>query len=785
LEYQTLTNEWAPWEHIREKGIVVEIQAVAGSRIDIMTLERQRYGFQLLNVRFENQLNAEPIQYSTWFVPDGKLADFERLIAGYEVATGDRGNRNAVDAIARLRRAAVQQFWTEMDPWPDQAAPMWFECWLRAPSEDGRQQILTQFIAEAARAGMRVGETRLRLREHTVVMALATPGQFTLSSALLTCLAELRRGRDIAAFIDGLNVADQAAWAADLAARLVRPNDDLAICILDTGVNRGHPVIASFLSADDNQSIKPGQWGSADDHQGHGHGTPMAGICLLGDVSSHLAGIGSLTPAAVLEAVKIVPPAAILNTDEKAAAAYTAQGVATAEQHRPNRRRVWCLATTMDGDNTGTPSSWSSEIDQLAVGADREDHATRLIILAAGNVPQDQWRHYPQSNFARPPKNPAQAWNAVVVGAYTEMTGYPMLNAPVPAFVQPGSLAPCSPTSLLWAPSQWPYRPDIVFEGGNAEQPMPNSDPLVRPDLQPLSLSADFVNGAFCSFGATSAATAECANFAAEISRRYADYRPETLRALICHSAQWTERMWGHVDPALSSKQKHQQLLRTVGYGVPSLRRALETTRSRVTLIAEHALQPFHRVNSRVTTNQMDVFTLPWAGTALAASPDERVRLRVTLSYFIEPNPGNRGYTSVYRYAGCQLRFRVSDPGQDRADLVTAVSADPDEGGDDAQDNGAPAARFPRDARWMIGPSAATRGSLHSDYWEGTAAEAADMKHIAVYPMTGWWKTRTAQQRFDAVQPYSLIVTLESVSEQLDLYTEIANAVAIATPGQA
>ncbi len=320
-----------------------------------------------------------------------------------------------------------------------------------------------------------------------------------------------------------------------------------------------------------------------------------------------------------------------------------------------------------------------------------------------------------------------------------------------------------------------------MFEAGNAEKPPPGSDPLVRPDLQPLSLSADFLNGAFCSFGATSAAVAEGANFAAHIRRRYADYRPETVRALICHSARWTDQMWEQTDPDRSPKQRCQQLLRTVGYGIPLLRDALETSRSRVTLIAERALQAFHRIEGRIAPYQMDVFSVPWADRTLTGHPDTKVRIKVTLSYFVEPNPGNRGYTSTYRYAGCQLRFRVSDPGQTRDDLVSAVSAvaqeSPEEGAEPLE-----APRFPRDSRWQIGPQAATRGSLHSDLWVGTAAEAADMKHIAIYPMTGWWKTRPGQGRFAASQPYSLIVTLESLSGELDLYTEIAATVAVPNP---
>jgi hypothetical protein len=238
--------------------------------------------------------------------------------------------------------------------------------------------------------------------------------------------------------------------------------------------------------------------------------------------------------------------------------------------------------------------------------------------------------------------------------------------------------------------------------------------------------------------------------------------------------------MWAQIDPdpRLSPRQRSQQLLRTVGYGMPVLRNALATSRSRVTLVAERELQPFHRVDSRIGPFQMDVFTVPWADQALMGSPDAQVRIKVTLSYFVEPNPGNRGYTSVYRYAGCQLRFRVSDPGQTRDELVSAVSAATQASDDDEEERVEPV-RFSRDPRWQLGPKAATRGSLHSDWWVGTAAEAADMKHIAIYPMTGWWKTRVGQGRFEARQPYSLIVTLESLGADIDLYTEVAAAVAI------
>jgi hypothetical protein len=46
----------------------------------------------------------------------------------------------------------------------------------------------------------------------------------------------------------------------------------------------------------------------------------------------------------------------------------------------------------------------------------------------------------------------------------------------------------------------------------------------------------------------------------------------------------------------------------------------------------------------------MNLHQLPWPTDALAALGEVPVRLRVTLSYFVEPNPSSRGWTGRYVY---------------------------------------------------------------------------------------------------------------------------------------
>src|SRR5690606_28216237 len=101
---------------------------------------------------------------------------------------------------------------------------------------------------------------------------------------------------------------------------------------------------------------------------------------------------------------------------------FTARGISRAEIQAPERKRIICMAvTSSDALGRGRPSSWSGMIDALASGY--SDDRKRLFVLSAGNVgdPED-WKRFPDSNKTREIHDPAQAWNALTVGACTEKT---------------------------------------------------------------------------------------------------------------------------------------------------------------------------------------------------------------------------------------------------------------------------------------------------------------------------------------------------------------------------
>jgi Subtilase family len=72
---------------------------------------------------------------------------------------------------------------------------------------------------------------------------------------------------------------------------------------------------------------------------------------------------------------------------------------------------------------------------------------------------------YP-SNMSDSIYDPAQAWNALTVGGYTDKIAIDGVKWPGwEPLAARGDLSPSSCTSMTWG--RWPIKPDIVMEAGN------------------------------------------------------------------------------------------------------------------------------------------------------------------------------------------------------------------------------------------------------------------------------------------------------------------------------
>jgi hypothetical protein len=140
-----------------------------------------------------------------------------------------------------------------------------------------------------------------------VVLAKASRNQLERSMMTLNFIAELRRPNETADFFDSLPSAEHSEWLDDLLERTSFTAAGSAstphVCVLDTGVNRGHPLLEHALESADLHTVEPA-WGVDDSH---GHGTSMAGLALAGDLTDHLIGRHPLDIAHRLESVKLLP----------------------------------------------------------------------------------------------------------------------------------------------------------------------------------------------------------------------------------------------------------------------------------------------------------------------------------------------------------------------------------------------------------------------------------------------------------------------------------------------
>ena len=455
------------------------------------------------------------------------------------------------------------------------------------------------------------------------------------------CHADQRLGgislaQDTPALFMQMNNVENADWAADLAQRTAVVDDGPALCILDSGVTRTHALLERALSPADVHTYNP-LWGVGDSGHWNGHGTAMAGLSLFGDdLTVVLARNGPVDVRHRLESVKMLHPEGRQH-DPELYGAVTSECVARPEVTAPHRKRVFALAVTSDRDvHRGQPSSWSAAVDKLCFGT--RDHR-RMIAVSAGNLERQFVRpeEYLAVNDAHPVLNPAQAWNALTIGSYTERVNiadptFQDWNAIAPV----GDLGPASLTSTNWD-RQWPVKPDVVVEGGNwatdgDHVDTPDDLGLLtthfRPEIQQFTIIRD-----------TSAATALAANIAIRVAVARPESWPETVRALTLHSAEWTDRMQEHFAQATTRQQK-RALLRRYGYGVPQYSRAVLSAINDTTLIIEDQLQPFRLVGRDIKTNEMNLHRLPWPQPGLRAMGELQVQCRVTLSYYIEPDPG-------------------------------------------------------------------------------------------------------------------------------------------------
>ncbi|WP_295233006.1 S8 family peptidase [Sediminibacterium sp.] len=780
---------WAEKERINQKRFADQITTREGTYLsftstlghELITKSLERFNkdlkksIRLLNVK-EKIINDEVLVQATVYIPNGMEGFFIKKILDYQdenksTKNGKPKNEKLVTSIEDVSIALLEGLWTDNLQLIPTENSKWCEVWLNVNTNENREQEqIASFLTILENTGIEFKNNSIIFPERAVLLINANRTQLIELILQSDLLAEFRAGQEPSGFWVNESAIEQQAWVEDLLLRLEQIESNIKICILDTGVNIGHQLLQPLIDNANTLAVN-NAWGTNDHEIRTGHGTLMAGIAGYGQMEEVLTTANKIYITHKLCSVKILPPHNQEQTPKELWGDITAQGISRAEIQNPEMQLIYCMAVTSKEDaERGRPSSWSGAIDNLAFG---EGENQKFIIISGGNIrDEDAWKNYPNSNFVTTIENPAQSWNALCVGAYTEkikVTDEKFKDYTPIANV--GELSPYSSTSLIWE-KMWPIKPDVVFEGGNLLK-APNDFITTHEDLELLSTSKSFNIKPFDTLNATSAAAAQASWFAAKVAFEYPNAWPETLRGLMIHSANWNPAMFNQMNVKAGNRGDFRNLLKVFGFGIPELNRALYSQESALTFIAQETIQPFGYNDKNVPeTNEIHFFNFPWPKDLLLEMGETPIRLRITLSYFVEPGAGEIGWKDKYRYQSHGLRFDINNIGEDEDDFRKRVNIEAREENEEVNGNSG-------SNRWSIGTNNRSNGSVHSDFWDGIAADLATCNLISVFPVIGWWRERKHLGKVETKTRYSLIISLDTPAQDIELYTTIKNMIEV------
>lgn len=762
VENSTVTN-----------GVYLDIIGKEDYELNIKSLEDIRKNIRIANIKNKNPLKA------TMYLPLDKKDYLETKIQQYineTTSSGQPKNNPLIATIEDIQTATINSFWNGKEDKVPSDTKVWCEVWLINNNDTHEDEVITSFANITLIHNIQVEtESNIKFPERIITLAKIDASDILNLINAYEYLAEIRPYSTPNIAYTSMEYQDQKDWVDELKDRVVINSDNnVSVCILDTGVNNAHPLLQNILHSNDMHTFLP-SWGVSDYS---GHGTEMSGIAAYGNLKELIDSTNDVELNHTLASYKILPP--IGSNDKKLWGYITSQAVAERVYQESEQIHIFSMSITAkdtDGDElNGTPSSWSSAVDSDLFNAD----AKKLFCISAGNTNiDDATFEYKTTNITTPIENPAQSWNALTIGAFTqkdtiideddEYIDYDTVMA------KKDEISPFTTTSRLWD-KQWPVKPDIVFEGGNLLLNTTRNDKTEHEDLSLLTTHSEITRDLITWTFATSAATALGANFLAKLYSKFPKANPETIRGLTVHSANWTNQMFQQFKETRDSDKKvYGKLLRTCGYGVPDFDKAVNCYTNSLTLIAEDAIQPFFKDGSTIKTNVMSFYELPWPKEALEELGSLEVEMRVTLSYFIEPAPTEMTLSKFnrYNYPSHGLRFEVNHPNESKEEFKMRCNKyDRD---DEFESSGLTSTDY-----WKIGINNRNRGSVISDVWKGNAVELASCNFIAVYPTNGWWKTRKHLEAYENEARYTLIVSIYSPSQETDIYTPVQ--VQIETP---
>ena len=625
-----------------------------------------------------NCLAREPNKAIVVFSSDHQLTEFKKRLENYsQIKDGPKYEYlGAIDDVVPIEREDRIGRLLELKPVEsDELAALDLELW-----HTGDRQEMQKYLDD-------ITETLEYLSSDTARMRMSDRyiGEYLCIARIKVTheVLELLLEEEIVKEIDRPpqpafeRTADYNLPISDFPEIVSPPEDNCGILVIDSGVQRGHPLIAPVLGEaevfpdEKRQFIK----GSADDV--NGHGTNVAGIAIYGDVENCI-------KQRLFDPKVWLFSARVTNDDNKydediLVETQLDQAIRAFVEQYPNCKVINISLGNADQIYRDGLKQFrlAAKIDEIAY---EYQHKNIVFVISAGNAFYEEAKSDEQLRTDYPNYllndsariiDPATSAIALTVGSLSFGRG----SITEPSDVRRQAIAKLpgypSPFTRTGFGVDGMIKPDVVDFGGDLVLDLSYRENLSLPKTNVLSdnvagvsvltLSKDYYSSLFHICSGTSFAAPRVANLAAQLFTKYPDASSNLIRALIVSSAVLPKE----IPPEFQGKGKNsssEQLkkqLAIYGYGQPELQRAMYSAENYVVLSED---------NISIKVGNFHIYEIPQLPPDFFEVKGTRI-LSITLA-FDPPTRPTRGDS----YLGVTMEFDLFK-GIDREIVKNAYEA--------------------------------------------------------------------------------------------------------------
>ena len=523
-------------------------------------------------------------------------------------------------------------------------------------------------------------------------------------------------------------------------------NNASKICVIDSGIQEEHRMIADAIDTIKSNSYLIGNNSIADEVIGGGHGTKVAGAVLFGNT---IPKDGAYKHSLWVQNAKVLDNNGWLPEE-----LYPPELMHNIVQDYPDTKIFNLSINSKRPCKTVHMSEWAASVDTISHNNDK------LFIISSGNINSSNTvlsnpgitehlkagRDYPSYLFQPASRiaNPGQSCFALTVGSIGNTKYNDEDKESFADKDEPSALTRTGPG--LWKM----IKPDLVEYGGDyirekGVNPLISTLPVTSAEL--VKTTFDGSNAIGYDIG-TSYAAPKVSHIAGTLLNEIPNATSNLLRALIVQSARLPEDKFR--TPSINN-------IRMYGYGIPTKMRAVQNFTQRITLTSE----------SNIAAKQAEIYTIQIPDELRGVGDEYDILVEVTLAFTAKPRRTRR---STKSYLSTWVDWQSSKFDENYNQFKTRVSQYSD--GDEIEEGDDDAKSIP----WSIRENTvwgSVKGlrrqdsSLQKDWVILKPYNIPEQFSVAVVGHQGWEKDITEEV------PYSIAVSFEVLNAEIDVYNLI------------